>query len=414
MCTDPLHLRCGHGLSRREFVRLGAMLSLAMTLPACGQSPASGGRSRSTGPVLKIGYIPITDATPLLIAHAKGMFEAEGLQVEKPTLIRSWATLSESFLARQFNLCHLLLPIPIQMRFGAGKHRVKVVAWNHMNGSAITVGTKTGIARPEELGGKQIAVPYWYSMHNVMLQGLLREHGLEVVVQPQGSPLKPNQTNLFVMSPPDMPTAMSNGKIDGYVVAEPFNAVGELLAGGKVIRFTGENFRNHPCCVATMHEQDIDQDPDWAGRILTALVKAQRWVIANREETALILSKDGQGYLPFPKAVVERAMLKYDVETYGGGAILHPDWGLRRVAFNPYPYESATRDVVSLLKRTRVEGDSAFMQALEPDQVVRELFNYDLVKSAIAATGGMTGFDGLPTDTGDPFRRTESISFLKS
>jgi NitT/TauT family transport system substrate-binding protein len=413
MCNDPLHRNCGHGLQRRDFLRLSALASLAFALPACGQSP-SGSKPASTGPVLKIGYIPITDATPLLIGHAKGFFEAEGLRVEPPTLIRSWATLSESFLTRQFNLCHLLLPIPIQMRFGPGKHRVKVVAWNHMNGSAITVGTKTGIVRPEELGGKQIAVPYWYSMHNVMLQGLLRQHGLEAVLQPQGAPLKPNQTNLFVMAPPDMPTAMSNGKIDGYVVAEPFNAVGETLAGGRIIRFTGENFKNHPCCVATMHEPDIDANPDWAARVLAGLVKAQRWVIANREETALILSKDGKGYLPFPKAIVERAMLKYDVETYGGGAILHPDWKLKRVAFNPWPYESATRDVVGLLKKTKLEGDTAFMQSLEPEVVVKELFNYDLVRGAIAASGGMAGFDGVPADATDPMRRVEEISFLNS
>lgn len=410
MCNDPSHRFCAHGLDRREFVRLAALSSLAFTLPACGQS-GTGSPKSVEGPVLKIGYIPITDATPLLIGHAKGFFEEQGIRVEKPTLIRSWATLSESFLAKQFNLCHLLLPIPIQMRFGPGGHRVKVVAWNHMNGSAITVGTKSGVTRPEELGGKQIAVPYWYSMHNVMLQGLLREHGLEAVLQPQDAPLKPNQTNLFVMSPPDMPTAMSNGKIDGYVVAEPFNAVGESLAGGKIIRFTGENFKNHPCCVATMHEGDIDASPEWASRVLAGLVKAQRWVIGNRAEAAEILSKDGRGYLPFPKAIVERALLKYDTETYGGGAILHPEWGLRRVAFNPYPYESATRDVVQLLKRTKVEGDSQFLARLEPERVVTELFNYDLVRGAIAASGGMAGFDGVPAE-GDPMKRSESISFI--
>jgi len=301
-----------------------------------------------------------------------------------------------------------------------------------MNGSAITVGAKSAIATPAELGGKQIAVPFWYSMHNVMLQGLLREHGLEAVIQPQTAPLKPNQTNLFVMAPPDMPNAMSTGKIDGYIVAEPFNAVGETLAGGRILRFTGENFRNHPCCVATMHEPDLDANPEWGQRVLSALVKAQRWIVANREETALLLSKDGGAFLPFPKAVIERAMLKYDVETYGGlttdapsapeqgiqassrsGAILHPDWKLKRVAFNPYPYESATRDVVKLLRKTKVDGNDAFLAALDPDDVVRQLFNYELVTKAIEASGGMDGFDGV-LDAANGMRREESVSFIDS
>lgn len=412
MCTDPLHRRCGHGLDRRDFLRISALTSVAASLPACGDfgSPSP---SRIDGPVLKIGYIPITDATPLLVAFAKGFFEAEGIAAEKPVLIRSWADLSASFLNRTFNLCHLLLPIPIQMRFGPTKHPVKVVAWNHMNGSAITVGASSGISSPAALGGKQIAVPFWYSMHNVMLQGLLREHGLETVIQPQSAPLKPNQTNLFVMAPPDMPNAMSTGKIDGYIVAEPFNAVGETLAGGRILRFTGENFRNHPCCVATMHEPDLDANPEWGRRVLAALVKAQRWVIANREETALMLSKEGAAFLPFPKAVIERAMFKYDLETYGDGAILHPDWKLKRVAFNPFPYESATRDVVKLLKKTKVEGNDGFLASLEPDQVVTELFDYELVTKAIDATGGMAGFDGV-IDPSSGMRREESISFIDS
>lgn len=409
MCNDPNHAFCSHGLSRRDFARIFSLASLAMVLPGCGQSKNN---SSSAGPVLKIGYIPITDATPLLIGHAKGFFEAEGLRVEPPTLIRSWSALSESFLTEQFNLCHLLMPIPIQMRFGPAKHRVKVVAWNHMNGSAITVGTKTGITKPEQLGGKKIAVPYWYSMHNVILQGLLRENGLEAVIQPQDAPLKANQTNLFVMSPPDMPTAMATGKIDGYIVAEPFDAVGEMLAEGKIIRFTGENFRNHPCCVATMHEKIIEANPDWAQRVLRGLVAAQRWVIANREETAFILSKDGGKYLPFPKAVIERAMIKYDLETYGDGAILHPNWHLKRVSFNPYPYETATRDVVQLLKKTKLDGDASFLTGLDPEQVVKELFNYDLVRRAIESSGGMAGFDGIEPGQTDPMQRVEQISFL--
>jgi len=39
--------------------------------------------------VVRIGYLPITDASALLVAHAKGYFEEAGLKVEPPTLIRS-------------------------------------------------------------------------------------------------------------------------------------------------------------------------------------------------------------------------------------------------------------------------------------------------------------------------------------
>ena len=221
---DDLTSSAGHGLSRRGFLDLFARLAAAgagATLAGCSSNSAK--QASGPEPALKIGYLPICDATPLLVGHAQGLFQAEGLTVEQPVLIRGWAELSEAFLAGTFNLVHLLLPIPIYMRY-AQKHPVKVVAWNHMNGSAITMGPKSGVRRLEDIGGKQIAVPHWYSMHNIILQLCMRKYGLEAVMQDRSTRLSPKQVNLFVMKPPDMPTAIASGAIDRYTVAEPFNA----------------------------------------------------------------------------------------------------------------------------------------------------------------------------------------------
>ena len=102
--------------------------------------------------------------------------------------------------------------------------------------------------------------------------------------------------------------------IDGYCVAEPFNALGELKAGGKVLRFTGDVWKGHPCCVVVMHEENT-MDPDraaWTQGIHNAVVRAQITLAENREEMAVMLSRDGQKYLPFPQEVIKRAMLFYD------------------------------------------------------------------------------------------------------
>src|SRR5471032_2316841 len=98
---------CFHTLSRREFMAISSTLAGATWLSGCQVS-----KSNRPDPVLKIGYLPITDATPLLIGHAKKFFEAEGLVVDKPVLIRGWSELAEAFLAGNFNLVHLLLPVP--------------------------------------------------------------------------------------------------------------------------------------------------------------------------------------------------------------------------------------------------------------------------------------------------------------
>jgi NitT/TauT family transport system substrate-binding protein len=405
MNENPTSICAGHGLSRRAFLEMcsrAAAIGGATLLGSCS-------KSGSQEPVLKIGYLPITDATPLLIGHAQGFFQSEGLAVDPPVLIRGWPELAEGFLAGTFNLVHLLLPIPIYMRF-AERHPVKVVAWNHMNGSAITVGMNSGIKRLENIGGKQIAVPHWYSMHNVILQMCMRQYGLEPVMQDRTVRLNPNQVNLFVMKPPDMPTAMAGGSIDGYTVAEPFNAAGEVLAKGSIVRFTGDVFKNHPCCVAVMRETDIQQNPPWAQKVVNGLVHAQHWTINNLTEAARLLSRNGKNYLPTPEPVVTRAMTKYDLETYGPkgtDAVRHPDWGVRRIGFQPYPYQSTTIEIVKHLKLTKVEGNAAFLQSLDPQHVAEELFDYTMVKKAAEKAGGLQLFEGV--DPQNPYVRTEVI-----
>lgn len=417
---DHEQQHCFDGLSRREFVRLASIAGLAgatgLSL-ACGDSErpvtkAAATPQRTSGPAprLKIGYLPITDATPLLVGHAQNLFAAEGLEVDKPVMMRGWSEIAEGFMAGTFNLVHLLIPVPIFMRFSQ-QHRVKIVAWNHMNGSALTVSEKSGIRSAADLGGKQIAVPHWYSMHNVLLQLCLRHYGIETVVQDRRAPLTKKQTNLFVMKPPDMPPALSTGAIDGYIVAEPFNAAGEKLAKGRIVRFTGDIFKNHPCCVAVMRQNDIEEHPEWAQKVVNGLVKAQHWTLQNKKDVPRLLSKEGKGYLPMAAGVIERGMLQYDEASYGSGgtnAIRHPQWNVSRIGFQPYPFESTTREIVKLLAQTRLEGDASFLAKLDPEQVVRELFDYSMVRKAAAAVGGLQMFEGV--DPVNPYVRQEVIA----
>jgi NitT/TauT family transport system substrate-binding protein len=117
-------------------------------------------------------------------------------------------------------------------------------------------------------------VPFWYSIHNVVVQALLRANGLIPVIRGSGT-LAANEVRLVVMAPPDMPPALASGRLGGYIVAEPFNAVAETLGIGKVLRFTGDVWKRHACCVVFMHERDLAGRPDWSQRVVNAIVKAQ-------------------------------------------------------------------------------------------------------------------------------------------
>jgi NitT/TauT family transport system substrate-binding protein len=173
-------------ISRREWLQLASMMSVAGAAPLL--TAASARAAAEPDAPLRIGYLPITDATPLLVAHANGYFEQAGIQADKPTLLRSWAQLVEAFLAGQVNAVHLLSPMTVWARYGSHAP-IKVVAWNHVNGSALTVGN--AIARIEDLGGKTVAVPFWYSVHNVVLQQLLAAHRLRPALKKSGAVATP-------------------------------------------------------------------------------------------------------------------------------------------------------------------------------------------------------------------------------
>lgn len=387
--------------SRRDIVKLAGLLTAAGALPFLNAFDAKA--HDKTEPV-KIGYLPITDATPLLVAHANGLFDAEGIQAEKPVLFRSWAQLVEAFIAGQVNVVHVLSPIAVWARYGS-KVPAKVVAWNHTSGSALTVGKD--IANIKDLGGKTVAIPFWYSIHNVVLQELLRANGLTPVSKK--AEIAANEVNLVILPPPDMVPALAAKQIAGYIVAEPFNAAGEALGVGKVLRFTGDVWKDHACCVVLLHESAVTARAEWSQKVVNAIVKAQLWTRDNRAETAKLLSKDGANkYTPHTVEVLSKVLSPpaADVGSYlASGAITHKDWNEQRIDFQPYPYPSYTEELVRLLKKTLVEGDKAFLDALDPAFAAKDLVDDSFVKKAIVANGGLTVF-GLP----DGFTRQEVIS----
>ncbi|AVO55961.1 ABC transporter substrate-binding protein [Ectopseudomonas mendocina] len=398
MCLDdPTH-------TRRDFIKLTGLLTAAGAFPLLTSLQARA-VSEPDAPV-RIGYLPITDATPLLVAHNNGLFEAEGIQSERPVLLRSWAQVIEAFISGQVNVIHLLSPMTVWARYGS-KVPAKVVAWNHVGGSGLTVAP--GIEDVKQLGGQSIAIPFWYSIHNVVVQQLLRDSGLTPVSKAANASIAANEVNLVVLPPSDMPPALASKRIAGYIVAEPFNALAENLKVGRIQRFTGDVWRNHACCVVFMHEHDLNNRPEWSQKVVNAIVKAQLWTRDNRAEAAQLLSKDGANrYTPHTPDVLGRVLAPAASERdayLASGAIQHGDWADKRIDFQPYPFPSYTEELVKRLKNTLIEGNSRFLADLDPAATARDLVDDRFVRTAIEAVGGLKAF-GAPSS----FERVEEIA----
>ncbi|RII83941.1 ABC transporter substrate-binding protein [Neopusillimonas maritima] len=387
--------------ARRQFLKLSSLFTAAGALPLLNLHKQA--RAAETDAPLRIGYLPITDATPLLVAHNNGIFEEQGIKVEKPRLFRSWAQLVEAFLAGQVNAVHLLSPMTIWARYGS-QSKAKIVAWNHMSGSGLTV--QPNINDLSDLGGTTVAIPFWYSIHNVVLQHLLKSKGLESIAD--GEP-GPKQVKLVVMAPSDMLPALANRRISGYIVAEPFNAAAEQLKVGKILRFTGDVWKDHACCVVLMHEEDTVNRPEWSQAVVNGIVQAQAWIQDNREETARILSKEhDQRYTPHAYETLAEVLVpaKLNRAMYEkNGAIVNTEWEEKRIDFQPYPFPSYTEELVRRLKDTLVSGRNDFLAELDPAYVAKDLVDDRFARKAIESIGGLPVF-GLQPD----YERQEIIT----
>jgi NitT/TauT family transport system substrate-binding protein len=384
-------------ISRRNFLKTAVRTAGAAACAPMGFPCLAAAKKNP----LKLGYLPITDATPLLVAYSLGYFSHEGLEVERPVMVRSWNILTESFLTGKFDLVHMLFPIPVWMRF---KQNIpaKVLAWDHTNGSAVTVRANSGIDRFADLAGKQVAVPSWYSMHNLVMQLGLQVQGLEPVIRPPGSKLAPHEVNLFILPPPDMPQALLGKKIDAFIVADPFNALAQEKFSAKIMRYSGDIWKNHPCCVIVTHDHLIQESPIVIQKAINAIVRAQAWCLQNPKETAHLLSRDGDGFLPVKESVLNRVF----------GAIpekelVHPQWNVERIGFQPFPFPSATRFILEQMKKTKVEGNTDFLTRLDPQAAVSQLVDDRFVRKALDDMGGIKGF--CRCDMEDVFTREETV-----
>lgn len=384
-------------MGRRTFLRgalgaaaIGGVAGIVDLAHAAGED-----RTNRTG-ALRVGYLPITDAAPLLIAHGAGLYQQGVVAGSQPVMFRSWSSLAEAFISRQVDVVHLLMPMAVQLKYALGGP-TRILGWNHTNGSALTVAPD--ITELEQLAGTQVAVPFWWSIHNIVLQDMLRARGMRPVVRSAPSKAA-REVGLIVMAPSDMVPALANGAISAYTVADPFNAAAEVKGIGRIQAFLGDVWRDHACCALLVHEDVIDRRPEAVQSLTDSVIDAQLRIDADRHDAALMLHDDH--YLPQPTAAIDKS-LTYSPDDY---RIAHPQWEPQKIGYQPFPFPSFTAALVESMHSTVVDGDRGFLDRIDPARAHAELVDDRFVRSSIDRVGGPAAF-GLPTS----LTRTEEVVF---
>jgi nitrate/nitrite transport system substrate-binding protein len=294
---------------------------------------------------LKVGFVPITCATPIIMAHPLGFYARYGLEVE---VIKTagWAVARDKSLSKEYDASHMLSPMPLAITMGVGSTATPfyMPAVENLNGQAITLRLDHKDKRdPKQWKGFKFAVPFEFSMHNFLLRYYVAEHGLD--------PDKDIQ--IRVVPPPEMVANLKAGNVDGYLAPDPFNQRAVFEQVGFIHLLTKEIWDGHPCCAFAASQEFAKTKPNTFGALFKAIVDATHYAAKTEHRSEIAKAIAPKAYLNQPETVVEQVLTGRFAD--GLGEIKEvPD----RISFNPFPAHSMAVWILTQMKRWGyVQGD---------------------------------------------------------
>lgn len=343
------------------------------------------------GAVLSVGFIPLVDAAPLIVAQEMGFANEEGIALD---LVRapSWSSLRDMLSFGRVDAAHMLSAVPVAnaLGLGGGGAAMSAVSVLSVNGNVIGVnkalasrlhdqGHDFGFADADAAGKAliraadgplRIGVPFPFSMHAELLYYWLTAVGLPA---PQGVKIR-------TVPPPLMAEAIAAGEIDAFCVGEPWgsiavdNNVGELLLPGSAIwSFSPEK-------VLAVRSDWAEGEQALLGRLIRAVWRAGRWLSdpESRSLTAELLAQPQ--YLNLPAVTLERALSGRLTISNRGEERSVPDFVEFHKGAASFPWRSQAE---------WIGGQMAVRLGLDRDtaaRAARDVFRSDLYRAALAGT----------------------------
>ncbi|MBO8172064.1 MAG: ABC transporter substrate-binding protein [Bacillaceae bacterium] len=214
--------------------------TLFFTLVACGTGESVSNSEKVT---VKIGYLPITHAVPLYLEKelaAQESFKNFNLELVK---FGSWPDLMDALNSGRIDGASVL--VILAMKAYEQGVDLKAVALGHKEGNVLVVANDVNTV--QDLKGTTFAIPHKFSTHNILLYKMLKQGGLDY-----------NDVNVVELPPAEMPSALSQGRISGYVVAEPFGAQSVVMGIGKVLYQDDEIWRDSVDCALVLRTEFIE------------------------------------------------------------------------------------------------------------------------------------------------------------
>ncbi len=248
---------------------------------------------------LRLGFLPLTDAAPLLVAVEKGFFAAEGLNAQAAK-VSSWTASRDALANGSVHASHMLYSMPLASRLGilGPECTPLVIPWVlSRNGQAITlarahagkVGTEARALYRTTMDRRDAGRPLVFAQtlppgtHSMWLRYWLAEGGID----------PDRDVALITIPPPMMVRNMAGGRLDGFCAGEPWNAIAQLQSTGFTAITSDALWPNHPEKVCAFQADFAEQNPRTVKAVLRALHASGKWCDdpVNAAELAALLAR---------------------------------------------------------------------------------------------------------------------------
>ncbi|SFI93657.1 CmpA/NrtA family ABC transporter substrate-binding protein [Albimonas pacifica] len=268
---------------------------------------------------IEVGFIPLVDCAPLVVAKEIGFAEEEGLDLSLRKA-PSWSSLRDRLALGALDAAHMLAPMPVAMSLGLGgiPAPLDALAMISVNGDVIGVSTALA-ARMNALGERpgfmdaqavgrrlieaaegrlRLGVPFPFSMHAELLYYWLDALGLR----------SPQELDVRTVPPPQMAEAMAAGEIDAFCVGEPWGSVAVETGVAEIILPGCAIWRFAPEKVLAVRRGWAEEQPARAEQLMRAVWRAGKWLSdpAHRLAASELLARPD--YVDVPSEIIERAL----------------------------------------------------------------------------------------------------------
>jgi nitrate/nitrite transport system substrate-binding protein len=364
----------GGEIGRRRFIAMvGAGTAAAALASVFPLDAARALAAEKLGPPekkdVKIGFIPITCATPIIMAEPMGFYRKHGLD-GRVIKASSWAMIRDLSMNGETDATHMLSPMPLAITLGVGAQSVPYVmpAVENVNGQAITLHVKhKGVRGAADMKGFKFGVPFDYSMHNFLLRYFLAEGGLD----------PDRDVQIRSVPPPEMVANLRAGNLDGYLGPDPFNQRAVYEGVGFIHLLSKDIWPGHPCCAFATRRDFAEKMPNTFKALLLAIVDATQYAheASHRKEIAAAIAP--RNYLNQPVEVLEQVLTGTFPDGLGQTRTV-PD----RIDFDPFPYHSMAVWILTQMKRWGyLKGEVSYTQ------IAREVFLAAACRDALRALG---------------------------